>query len=87
MTQTLRPPASSTCRAAGAFSGRIRLMTRWKTALRGPANHNDYPARTPASGRGSLEALRLRRLRILQGADGKTFIQEVREQGNELLAG
>ena len=74
MTQTLRPPASSTCRAAGAFSGRIRLMTRWKTALRGPANHDD-------------PALRLRRLGVLQVAGGKTLIQEVREQGNELLAG
>ena len=49
-------------------------MTRWKTALRGPANHDDH-------------ALRLRRFGVLQAADGKTLIQEVREQGNELLAG
>src|SRR5208282_2588174 len=41
---------------------------------RGPANHDDH-------------TLRLRRLGVLQIADGKTSIQEVREQGNELLAG
>src|SRR5271157_1664153 len=43
-------------------------------AARSPANHDD-------------QALRLRRLGVLQIADGKTLIQEVREQGNELLAG